>query len=275
LALSQSQKTLLTRAVSAVLAVTILLSVYYYLSFKGLQYVCIFAAFWGAKELVRILFTQDDSLFLKTVFFVLTLVVFFIAALRPEKAGLGFTLFSLIFCCFTLLYEEKFEDLTSLSLFQAKSILGFFYVGLLPSFAYRLFELPQGEIWFFMMLSVVFAGDTFAYLTGMFFGKRPLMPKVSPKKTIEGALGGLIGSGVVALLFLGILENIFWGGLIAIGVSVGIVAQLGDLFESMLKRVANKKDSGSIMPGHGGVLDRLDGVLFAAPVIFFFAEWLT
>lgn len=275
MALSPSQKTLLTRALSAIFAVLILVSLYYFYSYKGLQYVCIFAAFWGSKELVRILFTEDDSLFLKVVFFILTLLVFFISSLKPEKSGLGFTLFSLVFCCFTLLYEEKFEDLTALSLFQAKSILGFFYIGLLPSFAYRLFDLPMGGVWFFMMLSVVFAGDTFAYLTGMFFGKRPLMPKVSPKKTIEGAVGGLLGSALVAVLFGNLLNNIFWGALLAIGLSVGVVAQLGDLFESMLKRVANKKDSGSIMPGHGGVLDRLDGVLFAAPVVYFFAEWLT
>jgi phosphatidate cytidylyltransferase len=171
------------------------------------------------------------------------------------------------------LYQQKFDDLESLSLFQAKSILGFFYIGLLPSFAFRIFDLPHGSIWFLLMLSVVFAGDTFAYLIGARWGKHKLMPKISPKKTVEGSLGGLIGSVVVASLFHVFIPLPF-ESFIAMGLSIGIVAQLGDLFESMLKRVANRKDSGRLMPGHGGVLDRLDGVLFAAPIVFFFADWL-
>jgi phosphatidate cytidylyltransferase len=94
------------------------------------------------------------------------------------------------------------------------------------------------------------------------------MPQISPKKTIEGSIGGLFGSCLAAGLFHLKLPHIPLPALICLGFAVGLVGQMGDLFESMLKRVANQKDSGSLMPGHGGVLDRLDGVLFAAPVMF-------
>jgi phosphatidate cytidylyltransferase len=100
------------------------------------------------------------------------------------------------------------------------------------------------------------------------------MPTVSPKKTREGALGGLVGSLITALSIGLVLDQtslIWWS---VIGLCVGIVGQMGDLFESLLKRVAHVKDSGSIMPGHGGVLDRIDGVLFASPFLFLICKIL-
>jgi phosphatidate cytidylyltransferase len=134
--------------------------------------------------------------------------------------------------------------------------------------AYRILEIPHGKVWFLTMLLIVFAGDTFAYLTGMMWGNKKILPKISPKKTIVGSIGGLVGSGVAgALSGLYFLTHVPLWGLILVSLLTGIVAQLGDLFESMLKRVANRKDSGSLMPGHGGVLDRLDGVLFGTPIL--------
>lgn len=133
----------------------------------------------------------------------------------------------------------------------------------------------SGVVWIYMILAVVFAGDIGALYVGTFLGKRKLCPSVSPKKTLEGSAGGLASNLVVGVLFKlvflpgppWVLSGIFF-------IVLGIAAQLGDLFESMLKRAAGVKDSGVIFPGHGGLLDRIDALLFAAPVGYLFKEWI-
>ena len=122
-----------------------------------------------------------------------------------------------------------------------------------------------------LLIATVAVSDTAQYYTGRAFGKTPLAPLRSPKKTQEGALGGAI----IAPIFLGVAGSYFlpafpwsWHATVALGiVATGIT---GDLFESMLKRAADMKDSGTLIPGHGGVLDRIDALLFAAPVFYFF-----
>lgn len=113
------------------------------------------------------------------------------------------------------------------------------------------------------------ASDTFAYFAGRLWGKRRIVPNISPNKTLEGFIGGFIGTIVVGLIY-----SYFTGLTMGLGavlsVLIGIAAPLGDLFESKLKRISGVKDSGSILPGHGGVLDRFDSILFVAPVLFFF-----
>ena len=119
-------------------------------------------------------------------------------------------------------------------------------------------------IW--LVLISIWASDTFAYFVGRSIGKRNIVPTISPNKTLEGFIGGFIGcilTGWIGSLFLGLPLNFGVG----IGVNVGILAPLGDLFESKLKREANKKDSGTLLPGHGGVLDRFDSLLFTAPLV--------
>ena len=119
------------------------------------------------------------------------------------------------------------------------------------------------------MLLITKLGDIGAYLIGSSFGKHPLIPRISPKKTIEGAFGGLLFSVLGALA-----SRIFLGfdylHLILIGLGLGILGQLGDLSESLLKRDCGIKDSGSIFPGMGGVLDEIDSLLFAGPVFYFY-----
>lgn len=146
--------------------------------------------------------------------------------------------------------------------------LGFIYAVLLPSFAVRLM-LEESFDRLILLLIIVFAGDTFAYFGGRFMGKRPLASHLSPKKTLEGAMFGLIGSILLALIVnLQLKLPIENFKLVLFSVATGLAAQTGDLFESLIKRVAGKKDSGYILPGHGGVLDRLDGVYFAAPIFY-------
>ena len=130
------------------------------------------------------------------------------------------------------------------------------------------------EVLFLLMLTVV-VSDTAQYYTGRAFGRRPLAPRISPKKTIEGAVGGFVFG---ALLL--VIAGEYWLPAVTrpmravLGVSVVALGIAGDLFESMLKRSAGVKDSSSLIPGHGGVLDRIDALLFAAPVYYIVLKYV-
>ena len=125
-----------------------------------------------------------------------------------------------------------------------------------------------------LLLLVVFATDTSAYLVGRAIGRTPLAPSISPNKTREGAVAGLIGAVVASILannLLG-LSAIMWEAA-ALGVIIGVLGQLGDLAESRLKRKAGVKDSGWLIPGHGGILDRLDSILYVLPAVHLFIAY--
>ncbi|MGE0631689.1 MAG: phosphatidate cytidylyltransferase [Pseudobdellovibrionaceae bacterium] len=260
-------RTLAVRAVSAVIAICLLIATYIFYKEMGLVGACFFAVVISTGEILKILFHDENSRLAKVIFYICALTVFGISVFAPEYSSVGFAFLCLFFCSVSIFIRGKFSDLADLVLYQAKGVLGFFYVGLLPALACRILYLPNGIVWFCAMLGIVFAGDTFAYLTGMMFGKNKLMPTISPKKTIEGSLGGLVGSMIAGLCASFYLPHVNVIGLLGLAIVVGAFAQIGDLFESLLKRVANKKDSGSLMPGHGGILDRIDGVLFATPIM--------
>ncbi len=125
--------------------------------------------------------------------------------------------------------------------------------------------------WVLVLLAGVWSFDTGAYLVGRAIGRRPFLPWISPKKTLEGVLGGLVVATVVVAILLGISGSPPLEALV-LGPLLGATAQAGDLAESLLKRAAGAKDSGTLIPGHGGVLDRVDSILLAAPVL---AVWVT
>jgi phosphatidate cytidylyltransferase len=122
-----------------------------------------------------------------------------------------------------------------------------------------------------LTMALIWIGDTGAYFVGMALGKRPLAPKISPKKSMEGLAGGALFTLAAAFLIarFWIWELSAWQAL-AIGLGVVIFGTLGDLFESLIKRDAGVKDSGSLLPGHGGVLDRFDSMMFALPFVYWF-----
>ncbi len=124
--------------------------------------------------------------------------------------------------------------------------------------------------WVLVLLAGVWSFDTGAYLVGRSIGRRPFLPWISPKKTLEGVLGGLVAAALGVAVVLAISGTSPLEALV-LGPLLGTVAQSGDLAESLLKRAAGAKDSGSLIPGHGGILDRVDSILFAAPVL---AAWV-
>lgn len=269
-------KTLITRTISAIIAGSIVSVLVFKFGALGLQVLCGTAVLLGVRELARILFHEKKYSFtIKAIFSITTFLIFALAAFTPDYSTLGLTCVLTLFLCLSIVFESSFSSLTELNLFQAKSILGFFYIGLLPAMAFRITQVENGLYWFILLLVVVLLGDTTAYLSGMAWGNKKIIPNISPKKTVVGAMGGLFGSILGAWIFCYlIMPQYSLLSLFFVGLTTGIVAQLGDFFESVLKRVANVKDSGTLMPGHGGVLDRIDGILFGAPIILFWALFI-
>ena len=154
-----------------------------------------------------------------------------------------------------------------------KAVLGPVYVGLPLAMLLHIdrYYPTQGKIWIFFLLAIIFASDTGAFYFGKFFGKHKLSEAISPGKTWEGAIGGLLCSIITALWFLRILplHRIDLTVLVLV-LALTITGQIGDLAESMLKRSYGVKDSGRILPGHGGILDRIDGLLFSIPILYIF-----
>ncbi|HKQ98061.1 MAG TPA: phosphatidate cytidylyltransferase [Candidatus Polarisedimenticolia bacterium] len=126
----------------------------------------------------------------------------------------------------------------------------------------------------FLLFFIVWAGDTAAYVVGRFLGRRPLAPKVSPKKTVEGAIGGIAGSLLAAVVARAwFMHRLRPADVLILGLVLGLVGMVGDLVESMLKRGAGVKDSARLVPGHGGLLDRVDSLLYAAPVLYYYYQF--
>ncbi len=156
------------------------------------------------------------------------------------------------------------------------TIAGILYVGWLLSYFVALRGLDDGRNWVFFALFATFGSDTAAFFIGRALGRHHLVPSISPGKTWEGAIGGIFGAIMISLLFtlptpLG-LPLSYWQAIL-LGLLVSIFGQLGDLVESLLKRNMGVKDSGKLLPGHGGFLDRIDSIVFAGIVIYYYVIW--
>lgn len=153
------------------------------------------------------------------------------------------------------------------------SLFSFTYISIPIYLLILLRDFENGKILIWLPYLICWATDTFAYFIGITFGKRRIWSNISPKKSIEGFFGGMVG-GVLALFFYLVIlahQKLDYNGVILgiiLGIALSIIAQVGDLFASMLKREHNRKDFGFILPGHGGVLDRFDSMLMVAPIVF-------
>lgn len=156
---------------------------------------------------------------------------------------------------------------------SALILWGIIYLGAFGGYMILLRQLPQGLTYTFLLLFGVWANDTFAYFIGLKWGRRRLAPAISPKKSVEGACAGIAGNIMLALVAVLLFPG--WIGLEAweaalLGLGIAVFAQLGDLLESAIKRQVEAKDSGRLIPGHGGILDRFDSLLFTAPMVYYF-----
>ena len=194
--------------------------------------------------------------------------------LEVNDMGLGFGLVPVLVgfvTVFPLLALGGRQDVKAYLPAVAATLFGVIFIGLGLSWLARLrFDDPEsGGMLVLFLFAVVWVGDVAAYFVGRGLGRVRFAPAISPKKTVEGAVGGLAGSlGVGALFAVFILESRSMAGVLILAAVVAVAGQVGDLAESALKRSAGVKDSSTILPGHGGLLDRLDSLLTAAPVLW-------
>jgi phosphatidate cytidylyltransferase len=151
---------------------------------------------------------------------------------------------------------------------------GIVYVGLLGSHAVFLRDAPNGEDWFLLALFATFATDTGAYFVGKAVGRTKITPAISPGKTLEGSLGGYAAGAATVLAANWALDAGAGGEIIGLALLLPLVAELGDLAESLIKRGAGVKDASRVLPGHGGVLDRMDSLLFTVPLVYYYLTWI-
>lgn len=175
---------------------------------------------------------------------------------------------------FFLFCMMRKRDLRDASIDVAYKTLALVYVAVPLSYLAFLSALENGRSWIIFLFIIIWANDTFAYFAGRSFGKTKLLESVSPKKTVEGAVAGLFG-GIVAAVIFDHYAMLGMGPLLtsAVAVAAGLIGITGDLAESLLKRGAGVKDSGTIIPGHGGLLDRIDSLIFPLPALYYFIVW--
>jgi phosphatidate cytidylyltransferase len=238
------------------------------------------AALAGTFEFYRLTgFGRREPLLYLGLFWALALV------LSPQYSSPGLLplviaatmLISLIMLLFRPSRETAFRS-------WAWAIAGALYIGWMLSYWLNLRGLPDGRNWVYLAMLTTFANDTGAYFIGRAKGKHKVAPAISPAKTWQGAAGGLISAIPAALVIAIVLESIsarfgtpfafeYWQ-IILLGLLVSLFAQLGDLVESLLKRNVGVKEAGSLLPGHGGILDRFDSLIFVGAIAYYYVIWV-
>ncbi|MBE9033204.1 phosphatidate cytidylyltransferase [filamentous cyanobacterium LEGE 11480] len=282
------------RIISGVIAIVIALSMivlggwYFTIGFCIIVYL-------GQKEYFKMARAKGIAPAAKTTLIV-SQVLMVMSQINPEIADAVFPIAGTLIC-FYLLFQPKFATIADI----AASIMGLFYCGYLPSYWVRMrslgqasFEnlplqgfwvtqpsdwlnpqaLPQGLKVILLSFLCIWAADIGAYVFGRMFGRTKLTA-ISPKKTVEGAVFGVLGSVIVACIGAAILGwpiALLTG--LGFGLLIGMTSLMGDLTESMMKRDAGFKDSGDLIPGHGGILDRTDSYVFTAPLVYYFVTLL-
>ena len=182
----------------------------------------------------------------------------------------GEVLFLILGCLFLFVLQFSHKNNAQALVGISLTLFGILYVSWFLSFLIKMRFLENGDRWVAYLLAVTKAGDIGAYAFGSLFGKHSLMPHVSPKKSVEGMIGGWLASVAVSMAlkpFLPLRWNL--PHLLILGLFIGMIGQIGDLSESLMKRFCQAKDSGALLPGLGGVLDAVDSVLFTAPIFYF------
>lgn len=194
-----------------------------------------------------------------------------IGALWGEKGLVLATLFSLPLSFLRSLKEGSTKAKAEVFVGLCFLVL---YIGWPMAFFILSRQMPQGLLWIFALVLGIWCGDTAALFVGLWLGRRPLCPSLSPKKTVEGAIAHFFGVafGMLVVKTL-LLREVSLAKVLLVALGTGILSQAGDLSESLLKRSAGVKDSGGLIPGHGGVLDRIDSFLFTSPFLYYLLKF--
>ncbi|MGH1386249.1 phosphatidate cytidylyltransferase [Kordia sp.] len=268
-------KEFLTRSLTGLIFVTLLISSVYY------SQSAIFAVFTIFGLLCMFEFSKLINLkgFVQYIIFLAILGVFvFWKLLQPDAKIEEATLILLVFSIFVSLFLIR--DLFSKKIIPQyefkKYLLVAFYMS--SSFAFLLLIPNATETYepYIILGSfiLVWVNDSFAYITGKNFGRQKLFARISPKKTVEGFLGGLLFSCIASYFIAKFTETLSFSSWLIMAIIISSIGTIGDLIQSKFKRQANVKDSGTLMPGHGGIFDRLDSMIFSAPFIYLFLKIL-
>lgn len=216
---------------------------------------------WGMLEFYRLFWPGSQRLWLKVLGLVLALAMLLAAKASAPALALAAILASFWLTLLAFLFDPGSQN-------DTQSLSSYFILpaGLLYVPAMLQFVLHFQRLEILLVLLAAFLSDTGAFYAGSRFGKRKLWPRVSPKKTWEGSLGGMLACTSVTILLVLIFGSASLLAAAALGIVLNIAAQFGDLMESAAKRSMGVKDSGKLLPGHGGLLDRIDGLLFVVPV---------
>lgn len=259
-----------TRLISGLSAAALLVALIYRGGPELISIVVVSIATAGYWEFDRMVFTQ------KSLYRIIRMAVLIAVTLFSFRTGLTEGLFAIWFSFATvgihaiLLANRNGNFLEALNRLSLEW-LGFFYSVSLVVFVLPLLKIGgSSKDWLLLLFLIVFCGDSFAYFGGKLFGKHRLASNVSPKKTLEGGIGGLLGSALAAWIWATWIHPFpmslyFW----FLVLMTSLLGQLGDLLESLLKRSRSQKDSGAFLPGHGGLLDRLDGLVFSSPFFYY------
>ena len=201
-------------------------------------------------------------------------LVYFEPQLPGEKLTWFMMLFMSYLICLMAVLVFAYPRYNTQQIFAA--FFGLFYVAVMLSYIYQTRILPGGVFTVWLVFVCSWGCDTCAYCVGMLIGKHKMAPVLSPKKSVEGGIGGILGATLIGVLYALAINH--WGGAEAsvltyaiIGAAGGAISQIGDLAASAIKRYHNIKDYGKLIPGHGGILDRFDSVIFTAPIIYYLA----
>lgn len=232
-----------------------------------------------------------------TAFLSLVAVMEYMRMVKIHKTSLAAPVYISVVVLYVLLFLGKSENLVPLFVFLLLAIMalyvfsfpkyrveqivaayfGFVYAGLLISYVYQVRMLPGGAFSVWLIFIAAWGSDVFAYCAGMLFGKHKAFPVLSPKKTWEGCIGGVIGAAVVAVVYCLAMNYFFRQSFSLVQYAVvcacgAVISQIGDLAASAMKRNNEIKDYGKLIPGHGGVLDRYDSVIFVAPIVYYLLQ---
>jgi phosphatidate cytidylyltransferase len=239
----------------------------------ALQLTCLVMVWLMLWEYLQLVLGPGEVLLKSFTYLLGTLLALYVMGLIPDAPlSLMLTGATLLVFIVGLVRPDPIESSTARLALAGLGVL--YAAGLFPYLA-RLRELDQGLVLAATAVFCTWSADTGAYFAGRFLGRHKLYPKISPKKTIEGLAGGMAAAAAVALV-IRVLFGAEWpvGHTVALGVVAAVIGTIGDLAASMVKRSVGAKDSGALIPGHGGVLDRFDGVIFVAPTLYLYVRVL-